>query len=87
MDVGDWLRNLGLEQYAASFRDNAIDASVLPSLTGEDLRDLGVALVGHRRRMLDAIAALGQERSPLPAAPPPPVAAEAERRQLTIAKP
>jgi len=84
MDVGDWLRNLGLEQYAASFRDNAIDASVLPSLTGEDLRDLGVTLVGHRRRLLDAIATLGQQPITIPTAPPPPVAAEAERRQLTV---
>ncbi len=83
MDVGDWLRGLGLEQYAAAFRDNAIDWGVLPSLTGEDLRDLGVTLVGHRRRMLDAIGALGQEPSPPPAAPPT-VAADAERRQLTV---
>jgi class 3 adenylate cyclase len=84
MDVGDWLRSLGLEQYAAAFRDNAIDWGVLPSLTADDLRDLGVTLVGHRRRMLDAIAALGQEPSPVPPAPPPAVAAEAERRQLTV---
>ncbi len=87
MDVAGWLRDLGLGQYAASFRDNAIDASVLPSLTAEDLRDLGVTLVGHRRRLLDAIAALGQERvaAPIPAAAvAPAVAADAERRQLTV---
>ncbi|MGC2412365.1 MAG: AAA family ATPase, partial [Stellaceae bacterium] len=87
MDVAGWLRDLGLGQYAASFRDNAIDASVLPSLTAEDLRDLGVTLVGHRPRLLDAIAALGQERvaAPIPAAAVvPAVAAEAERRQLTV---
>jgi len=85
MDVGDWLRNLGLGQYAASFRDNEIDATVLPSLTAEDLKDLGVTLVGHRRRLLDAIAALGQEAVPAPsAAPVPTSAAEAERRQLTV---
>jgi class 3 adenylate cyclase/predicted ATPase len=85
MDVGDWLRKLGLEQYAAAFRDNAIDASVLPGLTAEDLKDLGVTLVGHRRRLLDAIAALGQEAVSTPsAAPMPAAAAEAERRQLTV---
>ena len=53
-----WLRSLGLEQYEAVFRENAIDASVLPSLTADDLKDLGITLVGHRRRLLDAIAAL-----------------------------
>ncbi|MEO8163963.1 MAG: SAM domain-containing protein [Betaproteobacteria bacterium] len=52
---------MGLEQYAPAFRDNAIDAEVLPSLTAEDLNDLGVTLVGHRRRLLDAIAALNAE--------------------------
>ena len=59
MDIAAWLRGLGLEQYEAAFRANEIDAGVLPSLTAEDLRDLGVTLVGHRRRLLDAIAALG----------------------------
>jgi len=59
MDVADWLRKLGLEQYEPAFRANEIDERVLPSLTAEDLKDLGVSLVGHRRRLLDAIAALG----------------------------
>ena len=58
MDVAEWLRGLGLEQYAAAFRDNDIDREVLHRLTGEDLRELGIASVGHRRRLLDAIAAL-----------------------------
>jgi class 3 adenylate cyclase len=84
MDVAAWLRGLGLEHYAPAFRDNAIDASVLPSLTGEDLKDLGVTLVGHRRRLLDAIAALAVPPATIPAAPQPPVAAEADRRQLTV---
>jgi hypothetical protein len=48
MDLGGWLRSLGLEQCEAAFRDNAIDDTVLPSVTAEDLRDLGVAIVGHR---------------------------------------
>jgi SAM domain (Sterile alpha motif) len=55
-DVTDWLRQLGLEQYAPAFRDNDIDDEVLRRLTAEDLRELGVASIGHRRRLLDAIA-------------------------------
>jgi hypothetical protein len=59
VDVAAWLLGLGLQQYEQAFRENEIDARVLRSLTVEDLRDLGVTLVGHRRRLLDAIAALG----------------------------
>ena len=91
MDVGDWLRRLGLEQYEAAFRENKIDDTVLPSLTAEDLKDLGVGFVGHRRKLLDAIAALRAQVS----APTPPLsdaslaidkAAKdtAERRQVTV---
>jgi class 3 adenylate cyclase len=87
IEITDWLRELGLEQYAPAFRDNAIDARILPSLTVEDLKDLGVTSVGHRRQLLDAIAAMG---SGAPAAVstvasgfvPAPV--DAERRQLTV---
>ena len=68
MDVAAWLKNLGLGQYEAAFRDNAIDGDLLASLTTEDLKDLGVTIVGHRRKLLDAIAALGAESKP---APPP----------------
>ena len=57
MDLGGWLRSLGLDQYEVAFRDNAIDEKVLPSLTAEDLKDLGVGIVGHRRTLLNAIAA------------------------------
>ena len=87
IDITDWLRKLGLEQHATAFRDNAIDARVLPSLTAEDLRDLGVNLVGHRRRLLDAIAALSAD---VPAtvvtatSRDVPTPADAERRQLTV---
>jgi hypothetical protein len=83
MDVGEWLRKLGLDQYEPAFRANEIDARVLPSLTAEDLKDLGVNLVGHRRRLLDGIAAL---RAEVPAATTmaAPTPAEAERRQLTV---
>jgi len=65
MDVAEWLRGLGLEQYGPAFRDHDIDGEVLRRLTGDDLRELGVASVGHRRRLLDAIAALGEARPAL----------------------
>jgi hypothetical protein len=54
MHVADWLRSLGLEQYEPAFRANEIDDKVLPRLTAEDLKELGVTVVGHRRRLLDA---------------------------------
>jgi class 3 adenylate cyclase len=87
IEITDWLRELGLEQYASAFHDNAIDAAVLPSLTAEDLKDLGVTLIGHRRRLLDAIDALSAgvpaaaRTAPAHDAPTP---ADAERRQLTV---
>src|SRR5262249_33169887 len=55
MDVGWWLRSLGLERYEAVFRDNAIDDTILPSLTATDLKDLGIGIVGHRRKLFEAI--------------------------------
>ncbi len=81
MDIAEWLRGLGLAQYEPAFRANEIDAGVLPSLTAEDLKDLGVGLVGHRRRLLAAIAALSVEAPGFPDASAP---ADAERRQLTV---
>src|SRR3954451_1387708 len=65
VDVGKWLKSLGLEQYEAAFRENDVDAEVLPTLTADDLKELGVAAVGHRRQLLVAITALR------PAEPPP----------------
>ena len=56
MDLGDWLRKLGLERYEAAFRENEISEKVLPKLTAEDLNELGVNALGHRRILLDAIA-------------------------------
>src|SRR5947209_18418608 len=56
MDVGEWLKSLGLEQYEAAFRENAVTAALLPNLTADDLKDLGMTLVGHRRQLLLAIA-------------------------------
>ena len=58
MDVAAWLRGLGLEQYAAAFRDNDIDSEILPELTTDDLIGLGVTSIGHRRKLLAAISAL-----------------------------
>ena len=59
MDVTAWLRDLKLERYVSAFRDKDIDAEVLPKLTAEDLISIGVGSVGHRRKLLDAIAGLG----------------------------
>jgi class 3 adenylate cyclase len=88
MDVTAWLRGLNLERYEQAFRDNEIDEKVLPSLTAEDMKDLGVTLVGHRRRLLDAIALLsGAVTAPaeMPiAVETSALAREAERRQLTV---
>src|SRR5215472_1569772 len=83
LDIGDWLRGLGLERYEPAFRENRIEADVLPSLTFEDLKDLGVTLVGDRRRLLDAVAKLGVEAPARPVTAAP-VRADAERRQLTV---
>ena len=58
MDIGGWLRGLGLERYAEAFRANEIDLRVLPELTADDLKELGVAAIGHRRLLLKAIADL-----------------------------
>src|ERR1700760_1020397 len=58
MDLHGWLLSLGLQQYEASFRENDIDETLLPSLTAQDLKDIGVGIVGHRRKLLNAIAAL-----------------------------
>src|SRR6266481_4060946 len=90
MDVGSWLRGLGLERYEAAFRENEIDETVLPSLTADDLKDLGIGIVGHRRKLLDAIAALRADANTkvplsdtLPTIGRSPKDA-AERRHLTV---
>ena len=98
MDVVVWLRSLGLGKYEAAFRENDIDETVLPGLTHETLKELGVASIGHRVKLLDAIAALRSDASmqapsvtvapARPSAPKPtaaPVAeAVGERRHLTV---
>ena len=89
MDIDNWLRSLGLGQYEAAFRDNAIDEKVLPRLTAEDLKDLGVGLVGHRRTLLDAIAALrgdaNEKEPPSEALPHAPASAQASAPPPTVA--
>jgi class 3 adenylate cyclase len=94
VDIGGWLRSLGLEKYEAAFRENEIDGTVLPRLTHETLKELGVTAIGHRLKLLDAIAALSADAD-RKAAPTTPAsaaqlssasAAEAagERRHVTV---
>jgi class 3 adenylate cyclase len=78
MELGGWLRNLGLEQYESAFRENAIDTTILARLTAADLKELGVDAVGHRRRLLDAIAELRTDRIDWPGG------GTAERRRITV---
>ena len=90
MDVGGWLRGLGLGQYETIFRDNKIDADLLLRLTNDDLKDIGVSALGDRRRLLDAIAALANAKSPADGVAPSPKAAalrveqSAERRPIAV---
>src|SRR5499427_2581561 len=90
MNVGSWLRGLGLERYEAAFRENEIDETVLPTLMADDLKDLGVGVVGHRRKLLNAIAALRADantKAPLTDTLPTIVRSPkdaAERRHLTV---
>ena len=92
MDIGNWLRTLGLERYEAAFRENEINERVLPSLTQEDLKELGVASRRHRRILLEAIAALRSDAGgKAPAADaaastdaPRLTQDRAERRQVTV---
>jgi hypothetical protein len=87
MDVAAWLRRLGLERYAPAFRDNDVDGEVLPELTSDDLISIAVTSVGHRRKLLAAIASLS---TALPTAKVMAVPrdasarAGAERQQLTV---
>ena len=87
MDVGDWLRSLGLQQYETLFRENDVDAEVLSTLGADDLRELGVSSLGHRKKLLAAIAALGNGSNVTPkmdAAKSASASSSAERRQLTV---
>jgi len=83
-DIAEWLASIGLSEYAQRFADNAIDLSVIRDLTEQDLKDLGV-LLGHRRKILRAIAELdGGAPAPAETATEPAPRDEAERRQLTV---
>jgi class 3 adenylate cyclase len=93
MDIGGWLQSLSLERYEVAFRENAIDESVLPGLTHETLKELGVTAVGHRIKLLDAIAALRPDgankpsssaEATAPAAPSVSPTDHAERRPVTV---
>ena len=93
MDIVVWLRSLGLGKYEAAFRENDIDETVLPNLTAEDLKELGVVSLGHRVKLLDAIAVLRGDKSvqgpssdlkTAAAAPSAPTEDRAERRQVTV---
>ena len=93
MDIVVWLRSLGLGKYEAVFRENDIDETVLPGLTHETLKELGVTSVGHRLKLLEAIAALRSDASgkaptvdaaTTSSAPSAHLEDRAERRQLTV---
>ena len=100
MDIDGWLRGIGLPQYAQMFHANDIDGELLGRLTNDDLKDIGVASFGHRKKLLEAIAELGGATAATPASPPvvaapipntvapPPISASAEaageRRYLTV---
>src|SRR3954469_23617972 len=95
MDVAAWLRALGLDQYEAAFRENGVNADILRHLTADDLKELGVAAVGHRRQLLVAIAKLQDDTASSQAVSPSgdhPASIPAhdavphggERRQLTV---
>ena len=81
--IAEWLASIGLSEYAQRFADNGIDLSVIRDLTEEDLKDLGV-LLGHRRKILRAIAELPAAPAPAETATEPVPRDEAERRQLTL---
>jgi hypothetical protein len=84
LDIDGWLRGIGLEQYAQTFRDNAIDADVLCDLTEEHLRELGLPL-GARLKLLRAVAALSTGQTPIsPEITTPVPRTDAERRQVTV---
>ena len=86
MPIDKWLKKLGLERYAAAFEANDVTDDLLPTLTADDLRDIGVTSVGHRRRMLDAIAAeKAATQAQVPAAAiQPALEPLAERRQVSV---
>jgi class 3 adenylate cyclase len=88
LDIDGWLRGIGFAQYAEMFRANDIDIELLGRLTSDDLKGIGVVSLGHRKKLLEAIAALAAapeapSRTPVPA-PEPKTQDTAERRQVTV---
>ena len=91
MNIATWLHDLGLSVYEQAFRENAIELELLPQLTADDLKEIGVIPVGHRRKLLDAIAVLRASASPAPddardarVRSPSTVDPIGERRQVTV---
>jgi class 3 adenylate cyclase len=92
MNVADWLRAIGLEQYEATFHENAVGSDLLPDLTDYDLKELGITALGHRRQLLKAIATLRIQGTPVVEPGPPSSAiadigsleSTAERRPLSV---
>ncbi len=86
MDIDGWLRGIGLAQYSEMFRANDIDGELLGRLTNDDLKDIGIASFGHRKKLLEAIAELAGAVpvSPQPAFTEPKSQNTAERRQVTV---
>jgi class 3 adenylate cyclase/predicted ATPase len=83
VEIEQWLRSLGLESYEQAFRDNGVDFEVLPHLTAEDIKEIGVSAVGHRRKILDAIAGLASAKDAARLLQEP-FPSGAERRHLTV---
>ena len=80
-DVQQWLNSIGLGQYADAFEENAIEWDLLPGLSSEELKEIGVGPLGHRKRILDAVGTLAARAAPAQSSIP---GGEAERRQLTV---
>ena len=92
-EVREWLESLGLGEYAEAFEENAVHIALLPTLTADDLKDIGITRVGHRREILNAASALTEPNELLSdkdrlsvgsAKAKPDAMIEAERRQITV---
>ena len=85
LDINGWLRGIGLVEYAGMFRANDIDLDLLGRLTNDDLKDIGIVSLGHRKRLLEAIAALvAAPGAPVVTTAGPNTRDTAERRQVTV---
>ncbi len=84
MDVGAWLRGLGLEKYTEAFAENGVDAALLPEITNEDLKDLGIVRLTDRKRLLKAISGFVAGDGPSDTEPVQLLTAAGERRQVTV---